>query len=185
LECVPIVAEVKRGDEETCRTWIAAERKYFEELKPDIVVIGAHWLRYRQLDKLSETVQFFRQVGVPRIVVVGPVPYWLQFPQEMLYRAYVRDPLHRIPERLVGFDKRTIELDSRMRDISANLGVSYISAYDALCNEDGCLARLGYAAKDIVQFDKTHLTPAGSWYFISRVADQIFDCKSGTSRGDC
>ncbi len=185
LECVPIVAEVKRGDEETCRTWTAGERKYFEEVKPDIVVIGAHWLRYKQLEKLSESVGFFRQIGVPRIVVIGPVPYWFHFPQVMLYRAYMRDPLHRIPQRLFGFDKRTIELDSRIKEITANLGVSYISAYDVFCNEDGCLARLGDAAKDIVQFDKTHLTPAGSWYFISHVADQIFDCKSGTSPGDC
>jgi hypothetical protein len=97
----------------------------------------------------------------------------------------MRDPLHRIPERLSGFDKRTLELNSRMGEIAANLGVSYISAYDALCNEDGCIARLGDTAKDIVQFDKTHLTPAGSWYFISHVADQIFDCKSGTSPGGC
>jgi SGNH domain (fused to AT3 domains) len=103
----------------------------------------------------------------------------------MLYRAYMRDPLHGIPQRLFGFDQRTIELDSRIKEIAANLGVSYISAYDVFCNEDGCLARLGDAAKDIVQFDKTHLTPAGSWYFISHVADQIFDCKSGTSPGDC
>jgi peptidoglycan/LPS O-acetylase OafA/YrhL len=175
LECVPIVSEVGRGDDETCRTWIAAERTYFEEVKPDIVVIGAHWMRYQQLDRLSETVRFLRQAGVPRIVVMGPVPYWLHFPQVMLYRAYTSDPLHRIPERLAGFSNQTIELDRRLRDITANLGVDYISAYDVLCNAGGCLARLGDAATDIVQFDKTHLTPAGSWYLISHVADQIFD----------
>jgi hypothetical protein len=175
LECAPMVAEVKRGDEETCRTWMADERKYFDGIKPDIVVIAGHYLRYKQLDKLSEIVRIFQQVGVPRIVVIGPVPYWFQFPQLTLYKAYLRDPLHRIPERLSGFDKEPIEINRRLKEITASLGVRYVVAHDVLCNEEGCLARLGDAAKDIVQFDMTHLTPAGSWYFVSHIADQIFD----------
>jgi peptidoglycan/LPS O-acetylase OafA/YrhL len=176
LECVPMVAtDVKRSEEETCRSLMAAEHKYFEQVKPDIVVIGAHWLRYKQIEKLSEVLRFFQQLGVPRIIVIGPVPYWFQFPQVMLYRAYVRDPLHRIPERLFGFAQETLEIERRLKDITSHPGVRYISAQDVLCNEDGCLARLGDAAKDIVQFDKTHLTPAGSWYFISHIANQIFD----------
>jgi peptidoglycan/LPS O-acetylase OafA/YrhL len=218
LECVPIVSEVTRGGEETCQAWMAAERKYFEEVKPDIVVIAAHWLRYKHLEKLSETVRFFRQIGVPRIVVIGPVPYWFQYPQVMLYRAYMRDPQHGIPERLFSFSQRPIdghrikeitsnpdvryisaqdllcsedgcvarpvELDHRLNEISANLGVRYISAQHVLCNDDGCLARLGDTANDIVQFDKTHLTPAGSWYFISHIANQLFGSSAPTGRKD-
>jgi hypothetical protein len=175
LECVPIVAEVKHGDDETCRAMMAAERKYFEELKPDIVVLAGYWLRYKQIDRLSEIVRFFQEIGVPGIVVIGSVPMWFQFPQLTLYRAYISDPLHRIPVRLSGFAKETFEIDRRLKEITTRLGVRYISAYDVLCNEDGCLARLGDAAEDIVQFDMTHLTPAGSWYFVSHIADQIFD----------
>jgi hypothetical protein len=169
------VAEVRRVEEETCRTVMAAEQKYFEEVKPDIVVLAGYWLRYKQLDKLSEIILFFQQIGVPRIVVIGSVPMWLQLPQLTLYRAYTSDPLHRIPERLSGFAKVTLEIDRGLKELTGKLGVRYISAYDVLCDEEGCLARLGDAAKDIVQFDKTHLTPAGSWYFVSHVANQIFD----------
>jgi peptidoglycan/LPS O-acetylase OafA/YrhL len=175
IECVPMVAEVKRGEDETCRTLMAAERKYFEEVKPDIVVIAGHWLRYKQIDKLSEIIQLFQQIDVPRIIIIGSVPYWFQFPQLMLYRAYMRDPLHKIPERLFGFAKQTLEIDQRLKEITARLGVRYISAYDVLCSDEGCLARLGDTANDIVQFDKMHLTPTGSWYFVSHIADQIFD----------
>jgi hypothetical protein len=175
VECVPMVAEVKRSDDETCRTLMSAERRYFEQVKPDIVVIAGHWLRYKQIDKLSEIIQFFQQIDVPRIVVIGSVPYWFQFPQLTLYGDYISDPLHRIPERLFGFAKATLEIDSRLKEITARLGVRYISAYDVLCNEDGCLARLGDTAKDIVQFDMTHLTPAGSRYLVSHIADQIFN----------
>ena len=175
IDCVPLVAEVRRVEDETCRTVMAAEQKYFEEAKPDIVVLAGLWLRYKQVDKLTEMIRFFQQIGVPRIVVIGSVPYWFQFPQLTLYRAYASDPLHRIPERLSGFAAVTLEINRRLKEITEKLGVRYISAHDVLCDEEGCLARLGDTAKDIVQFDKTHLTPAGSWYFVSHVADQIFD----------
>jgi hypothetical protein len=184
IDCVPLIAEVRRVEGETCRTVMAAEQKYFKEVKPDIVVLAGLWLRYKQIDKLSEMIRFFQQISVSRIVVIGSVPsYWFQFPQLTLYRAYISDPLHRIPERLPGFAKVTLEIDRRLKEIAAKLGVRYISAYDVLCDEKGCLARLGDAAQDIVQFDKTHLTPAGSWYFISHIADKIFDERPlGTTR---
>jgi peptidoglycan/LPS O-acetylase OafA/YrhL len=177
LECVPIVAEalVKRGDEETCRTVLAAEQQYFEQIKPDIVVVAGYWLRYQRRDKLGEILRSLQQAGVPRIVVVGSVPHWFQFPQLTLYQAYMRDPMHRIPERLFGSAKETYAIDRQIQEITSSLGVRYISASDVLCNENGCLARLGDTAKDIVQFDKTHLSPRGSRYFVSHIADQIFD----------
>jgi peptidoglycan/LPS O-acetylase OafA/YrhL len=177
LPCVPIVAEplVKRSDEDTCRAMLAAEQRYFEQTKPDIVVVAGYWLRYQQRDKLTEILRSLQQAGVPRIVVVGSVPHWFQFPQLTLYQAYMRDPMHKIPERLFGFAKETFAIDRQLQEITANLGVRYISASDVLCSENGCLARLGDAAKDIVQFDKTHLSPVGSWYFVSHIADQIFD----------
>jgi hypothetical protein len=35
----------------------------------------------------------------------------------------MRDPLHRIPERLFGFAKETPEIDQRLKEITARLGV--------------------------------------------------------------
>jgi hypothetical protein len=176
IKCVPLVSEVAIADEEECGRLMALERAYFEQLKPDIVVISAHWYRYKRIDRLVEIVRFLQQIGVRRIVVVGSVPVWLQSdPRQAMYRAYKADPLHRIPERLSSFTPLTLDIDRRLKDIASNLGVRFISAYDVFCNDNGCLTRLGDTAKDIVQFDRTHLTPTASWYFISRIAHQIFD----------
>ena len=71
-----------------------------------------------------------------------------------MYRAYEADPLHRIPERLHGFTPLTLDIDRRLKEIAANLGIRFISAYDVFCNDNGCLTRLGDTAKDIVQFDR-------------------------------
>ena len=174
LDCSPMVSGLRPADEETCRASIAAEHSYLERAKPDIVVIAALWARYREPERISETLRFLQKIGVPRIVVIGSVPLWSEPSRFILYRAYKADPLHKIPERLFSLAKRSLEVDRRLKDITSHLGVRYISAYDVFCNENGCLARLGDTAKDIVQWDSSHLTPAGSWYLVSRITDQIF-----------
>jgi hypothetical protein len=93
----------------------------------------------------------------------------------MLYKAYRADPRHGVPDRLFGFDTRTLAVDRQIRDITSSLGVAYISAYDALCNDKGCLVRLGDTAKDIVQFDLTHFSAAGSSFFVRQIAQQMFE----------
>ena len=172
--CAP-VEDIKSDDEEKCRKLAAGNEKLFAQLKPDIVVIGGAWGQYKHVERISETLRAFQRIGIRRIIVIGTVPAWPQPPQMMLYKAYRADPLHRIPERLFGFDTQTLMVDRRLRKITSSLGVNYISAYDTLCNENGCLVRLGNTASDIVQVDLTHFSAAGSWFFVGHVANQIFD----------
>jgi peptidoglycan/LPS O-acetylase OafA/YrhL len=172
--CAPL-EDIKPNDQEKCRKLAADNEALFAELKPDIVVIGAAWPQYKHLQRISDTVRGFQRLGVSRIVVVGSVPAWPQPPQVMLYKAYRADPRHGVPDRLSGFDTRTLAVDRQLRDITSSLGVAYISAYDALCNDNGCLVRLGDTAKDIVQVDLTHFSAAGSSFFVRQIAQQIFE----------
>jgi hypothetical protein len=172
--CAPL-EDIKPSDEEKCRKLAAGNEALFAELKPDIVVIGAAWPQYKHLERISETVRGFQRIGVSRIVVIGSVPAWPQPPQMMLYKAYRADPRRGVPDRLFGFDTRTLAVDRQLRDITSSLGVAYISAYDALCNENGCLVRLGDTARDIVQVDLTHFSAAGSSFFVSQIAPRIFE----------
>jgi peptidoglycan/LPS O-acetylase OafA/YrhL len=170
--CSPL-GEVRARDEEKCRNLALANEKLFAELKPDIVVMAACWRDYH-LERLADTLRFFQRIGVPRTVVVGSVPLWPQAPQTMLYKAYRSDPSRRIPERLFGSDTKTLAMDQQLRTITSDLAVDFVSAHDVLCNEEGCLVRVGDTAKDIVQVDLTHFSAAGSWFLVSHVANQIF-----------
>ena len=172
--CAPL-EDIKPNDQEKCRKLAADNEALFAELKPDIVVIGAAWPQYKHLQRISDTVRGFQRLGVSRIVVVGSVPAWPQPAQVMLYKAYRADPRHGVPDRLSGFDTRTLAVDRQLRDITSSLGVAYISAHDALCNDNGCLVRLGDTAKDIVQVDLTHFSAAGSSFFVRQIAQQIFE----------
>jgi peptidoglycan/LPS O-acetylase OafA/YrhL len=172
--CAPL-EDIKPSNEEKCRKLAAENEALFAELKPDIVVIGAAWPQYKHLERISDTVREFQRIGVSRIVVIGSVPAWPQPPQMMLYKAYRADPRRGVPDRLFGFDTRTVAVDRQLRDITSSLGVAYISAYDALCNDNGCLVRLGDTARDIVQVDLTHFSAAGSSFFVRQIAQQIFE----------
>jgi peptidoglycan/LPS O-acetylase OafA/YrhL len=162
-------------DVERCRRWKAANDENFRRLKPDIVVIAAAWFQYNNVPGIAEAISFFKSIGVRRIVLLGGVPLWEERSQVLLYRAYRGDPFHRIPTRLTQFSHITIEVDHQIKEIALKSGATYISIYDVLCNEDGCLGRVGNFAKDIVQVDQGHLSAAGSWYIIKHVADRIFD----------
>jgi hypothetical protein len=60
-----------------------------------------------------------------------------------------------------------------MRDALVPRGAAYISARDVLCNEEGCLTRLGDEASDITASDQVHLTEKGSVFLIQSVIDRI------------
>jgi peptidoglycan/LPS O-acetylase OafA/YrhL len=164
--------EPKPGDAEWCQALTAANKKKFLQLRPDIVVIGAFWRQYDDIERLSETLRFLHTIGVSRIIIVGTLPYWPNSPQALLYDAYLAQG--RVPKRLTGFHTETPAFDARLKTIASAFGATYVSAYETLCNDEGCLARLGSSAEEIVQIDNTHFSDAGSWFFISHVADQFF-----------
>jgi hypothetical protein len=158
-----------------CSELEAGVRNRLARLKPDIVVMAAFWLRYDYPDWVKEKVAFFRLIGVRRIIIVGSTPFWPDRPQSLLFNAFTNDPSHRIPTRLSGFSKKTRQVDQDLQEIASALGVRFVSVTNVLCNNLGCLARLGVSADDLVQVDTNHLSNAGSDYVVSRLAPQIFD----------
>ena len=143
------------------------------QIRPDVVLLHGTWEKY--LDHVGETVTALRQIGA-RVVVLGPVPLWKRgLPNEVL-RYYMLH--HRlIPERS---DRATAHgsFDATMREALVPLGAHFISASDALCNADGCLARIGDNADDITASDQVHLTEKGSVFLVRSIIDDVLDGQS-------
>ena len=132
-------------------------------LRPDVVLLAAAWGEY-QFGALPQTLAALKSIGT-RVVVFGPAPRWIDPLPRTLYLAYERDRLHRVPSRLAsGFDGVIETRDQQLHAMAASLGVPYVSVLAILCNEDGCLTRLGERADDLVQWDQGHLTTVGSVY---------------------
>jgi hypothetical protein len=138
------------------------------EIKPDIVMLHGTWEKY--LSNVVETVARLKQTGV-RVVVLGPAPVWRRgLPNEVLRHFMLYHRL--IPERWNG-SVSSNWYDSVMREKLVPAGAEFISAWEALCNTDGCLTRAGPSAGDISASDQVHLTDKGSVALISAVIDRL------------
>jgi peptidoglycan/LPS O-acetylase OafA/YrhL len=173
--CAPLI-DLAVGLEKRCIEQRAADDARIKALHPDIVLIGVLWLDNPHVDRLRETIEFLRATGARKIIVLGDEPRWRDSAQAEIYDTYRDDPAHRIPLRSGDYAGGFRAADAKAAEIATAAGAYFVSAYDVLCNDaDGCLLRLGDRSADIVQYDRTHFSPAGSTYFIRAIAGQIFD----------
>jgi peptidoglycan/LPS O-acetylase OafA/YrhL len=135
------------------------------EIQPDIVVLHGTWGRY--LDNVAETVAALKQQTSARVVVLGPTPQWNRgLPNEVLRHFMLYHRL--IPVRSTDAVSSNW-YDAVMRARLVPAGAEYISAWDAMCNADGCLTRIGDSAGDIAVSDQVHLTEKGSVFLIHAI----------------
>jgi hypothetical protein len=147
---------------------------------PDVVLLHALWDRTDDLDKLAETIRQLKAVNVPRIVILGAPPLWKRtLPHSLVnyyrFRHVIAD---RISSGVSGPDS-----DTKMEALSRAAGVEYISAWRALCDPEGCLTRVGPAAKDVVTTDIVHLSDAGSKFLVEAIEGKLFQAQPGAPQG--
>jgi peptidoglycan/LPS O-acetylase OafA/YrhL len=138
---------------------------------PRIVLLHALWDRSDDLDKLQETIRQLKAINVARIVILGAPPLWKRtLPHSLVnhyrFRHVIAD---RISSGVSGADG-----DAKMEAFSRAAGVEYISAWRALCDPEGCLTRVGPAAKDVVTTDIVHLSDAGSEFLVKAIEGRLF-----------
>ena len=61
-----------------------------------------------------------------------------------------------------------------MEAFSRAAGVEYLSAWHILCDEQGCLTRIGPTAGEVVAVDNVHLSDAGANFLIRAVESDLF-----------
>jgi purine nucleoside phosphorylase len=141
--------------------------------RPDVVVMQSSGTVHPddEMPALKQTFQALHELGVPRIVLLGPAPVWKRTlaGEALSYfiKYHVVLPL-RYAKGVTHFWD-----DTKMRAFADELGVEYISTWDAICNADGCLTRLSDAPSDLVIYDEHHFTEAGAIFFVNKVWDRI------------
>jgi peptidoglycan/LPS O-acetylase OafA/YrhL len=139
-------------------------------LKPDTVVLSALWPLPN--DSLNNTIIALKNAGVHHVLVVGPVPNWRGGLPECLKHYYAG---HRtVPFRMKYGALLFSELDRDLRERSSIAGASYVSPIDLMCDEKGCVTRVGKDADDVIAWDNAHLTIAGSIYLVDRFPQSLF-----------
>ncbi|WP_213735620.1 acyltransferase family protein [Bradyrhizobium sp. dw_411] len=165
--CIPAV-NVDISGVPNCRAINDKVLTLARQIQPDIVLLHSTWAG--PLDGVAAAVTALKQQTGARIIVLGSVPWWKRgLPNEVL-RYFM---LHRrlIPERS---DRATADpSEARLREKLTPLGAEFISAWETLCNADGCLARIGDTAQDISASDQVHLTEKGSIFLIQSIIGRV------------
>ena len=153
--CAPSLDDSRANG--TCRAGNATAREFIARERPQRVII-AQREKHEQTD--WQAIAGFVQSHGGELVLVGPTPQW----QPSLPIIVARD-LKATPDRVAeGVDAVVMNTDRLMRERLANSPVQYVSLVAALCDGQGCRARIRdeAGAPDLLVLDYGHLTPAGS-----------------------
>jgi hypothetical protein len=143
---------------------------------PDIVLLHSTWSpNYGDfMPGLRALVEKLRALNVPRIVIMGLPPTWEGGLPNAAYRYYM-STRQMIPARSDFHVSEAVRrYEERFRQQIIPLGTEYISAWDALCDADKCVTRVGDNAADLIAFDGSHLTVAGSILMAKTIAPCLF-----------
>ncbi len=166
-QCAPIFAT---GTHAWCDEVAETVRGSIKTSHPDILLLHAAWSHDHDLERFKDTIRQLKALGIPRIVILGPVPRWKRTLPLAIVNAYRFH--HANPQRIATGVSDAAD-DVLMQRLSEAEGVEYISAWRALCNADGCLTRVGPTADDVVATDAVHLSETGSGFLVEAIADRL------------
>jgi peptidoglycan/LPS O-acetylase OafA/YrhL len=143
------------------------------ELKPEAVIFYSTW-SYGADDLrtgLEATVAQLRALNIPQIVLLGPPATWLGegLPTNVLDYYFQHHALLPARTKYRSNDGWTQGPDRFLEEQARNLGIDYVSARRIMCNDDGCLARIGPNGADLTAYDSGHLTHAASLMLAEQV----------------
>lgn len=149
------------------------------DARPDVVILYSWWHNKRyDLTNLEATVQEIRKAGVPRIIMLGAVPYWKKHLPQILLEEWKKGPVQaRPPLRLNdGFlDPEVRTATVLMRERAQKMGIEFVSGMDFFCNDQGCLTRTTDDAVQPLSYDYGHLSTGAMVYYVERLAPLIFN----------
>lgn len=185
--CAPLI-DLKSEHRARCLEFNNAVIVRLAALKPDVILLEAHWAVYGGLNglpsfeaaALRETVQKLHDIGIPRIIVMGGLPTWKIYQARAAFKIWSR--LHSLPERSSEYlDRAPFAADIRVRQALAGTPALFVSPIDELCEDGACLLSADTHDLVPVAWDNDHLSLAGSELLIRRASAAIFgEGKSGT-----
>ncbi len=165
--CLPLIAAESYP---TCAASNAFVLSRIRELQPRIVLLFAHW-NPTLSPALIPTIRELKRAGVQQVIVIGPAPIWDPGLPKVLVGLRVLNGLP-VPRRTTaGLLPYVPSLDAQMSAaIARDQQVFYFSAWRALCDRNGCLARIGNNPDDLTSWDYGHLTTPGARYLATKLA---------------
>lgn len=178
--CPPLIEVIETEHRKNCSIINKIVIQKIRETQPDTLIIHAKWSDpknnlsvERELKYLENTILFVKKVPKsPKIILIGPIPTWTQDLPQILASKVRDDATHSSPPPMRLNEKLEPNLraiDDNLSKLSSKMGVVYYSPLSALCNENGCITRVGDKPTDSINFDRGHLSKSGSEYLINQL----------------
>jgi peptidoglycan/LPS O-acetylase OafA/YrhL len=168
--CPPLINFVHL-ERRYCKTINDFVLKQISSLLPEVVILHSTWsYGDHDLDQgLEQTVSQLKALNIKQIVLLGPVPAWKGGGlSKNVLDYYLRTFAVLPPRTKIGLnDKWNPSIDKFLEAKAKQLEIEYISPLRIMCDESGCLARIGDDGSELTAFDPGHLTVPGS-IFLSR-----------------
>lgn len=177
--CPPLIGYVN-AERRFCKPINDYVLTRISELHPDVVVFYSTW-SYSEPDLrngLQRSAELLRPL-TKKIILLGPPATWLGKGLSGNVLDYYFSNLALLPERTWyrSNENWTRQVESVLESAAANEKIDYISMRRLMCNDQGCLARIGPNGSELTAFDSGHLTHAGSIFMAGQVIDRILDFK--------
>lgn len=142
--------------------------------KPDIVLL-AQKDGHEETDWNAIAVKL-KQIGVDRVVLLGPVPQWNEYLYRYLAKKYGTS--NEFPQYLNGglLNKQIFNTDLALKELYVTSNIDYISLISMLCKGNGeCLTYIqnDNEQKELTTFDYGHLTLSASNHLGGKIAKMI------------
>jgi peptidoglycan/LPS O-acetylase OafA/YrhL len=138
-----------------CRESNALAVKAMTETKPNVVIIAQRV--GHDVATMKANAVALKNLGVGRVILLGPVPQWNESLPKKIVRRLWRDT----PERTYdGIDHDIIAANTEVKKHFFQMdGATFVDLIDFFCDERGCMTRIGPDRKlDITTADYGHLT---------------------------
>ncbi|HEX5738468.1 MAG TPA: acyltransferase family protein [Hydrogenophaga sp.] len=145
--------------------------------RPDVVLLYAIWHHPSyDISSLEATVAELKSAGVPRIIILGAVPYWDTSLPRVLISEWEKGPVNRSPPLRLDrrLDPGVDPITQQLRARAEAMDIEFISGMDHFCNADGCLTRMNENATEPLSYDYGHLAPEAVRYYAAQLAPRLF-----------
>ncbi|HMS27032.1 MAG TPA: acyltransferase family protein [Burkholderiaceae bacterium] len=148
--------------------------------KYDQVIMVARWDHWnyqsdQYLTNIERTIDHLHHAGIKQIYIVGPPPEWHPGLQVVLIKNAMRDKLgHKLADRLTEGVTTSPLLDQQLLQLANKKKVQYISLLKILCNEEGCLTKVGDQPEDLMGYDDGHLSRKGGAFVAQQFPIEFF-----------
>lgn len=156
------------GAYENCAKANAAILRRIAELRPRTVILFAAWAMHENYlaaepqDKALTQALTELKGQVDDIYVVGQMPLWTPDLPTQVYEYWRVNG--RLPDRLPPKPLPYKKIDETLAAISTTTGARFVSPFEALCNEQGCLTHTPASRGELLSWDYGHLTIPGAKY---------------------